>query len=104
MFQTALHVFSTLILVAHVFLPLKAVAGTALVAGGAAVLNQLYERDTDALMRRTRTRPLPAGRLTPADARMFGYGLTAAGLAGYVPVRQNTPPCRPNAGARRIES
>jgi heme o synthase len=34
----------------------QAIAGTALVAGGAAVLNQLYERDTDALMRRTRLR------------------------------------------------
>jgi protoheme IX farnesyltransferase len=59
----------------------QAVAGTALVAGGAAVLNQLYERDTDALMRRTRLRPLPAGRVTPADARNFGFALSAAGLA-----------------------
>jgi heme o synthase len=59
----------------------QAVAGTALVAGGAAVLNQLYERDTDALMRRTRRRPLPAGRVTPADARVFGMALAAAGLA-----------------------
>lgn len=59
----------------------EAVAGTALVAGGAAVLNQLYERDTDALMRRTRTRPLPAGRLAPADARIFGLALSLAGLA-----------------------
>jgi protoheme IX farnesyltransferase len=59
----------------------EAVAGTALVAGGAAVLNQLYERDTDALMRRTRLRPLPAGRVAPADARIFGLALSAAGLA-----------------------
>ena len=58
----------------------QAVAGTALVAGGAAVLNQLYERDTDALMRRTRLRPLPDGRVSPADARLFGLGLTIAGL------------------------
>lgn len=57
-----------------------AVAGTALVAGGAAVLNQLYERDTDALMRRTRQRPLPAGRVAPAEARLFGAALSAAGL------------------------
>jgi heme o synthase len=57
-----------------------AVAGTALVAAGAAVLNQLYERDTDALMRRTRLRPLPAGRLAPAEARVFGLVLAAAGL------------------------
>src|SRR5262249_17418087 len=46
-----------------------AVAGTALVAGGAAVLNQVYERDTDALMRRTRLRPLPDGRVAVTDAR-----------------------------------
>ena len=65
-----------------------AVAGTALVAGGAAVLNQLYERDTDALMRRTRRRPLPAGRVSPADARVFGMALSAAGLA-LLAVRAN---------------
>ena len=41
-----------------------AVGGTALVAGGAAVLNQVYERDTDALMRRTRLRPLPDRRVS----------------------------------------
>jgi protoheme IX farnesyltransferase len=57
-----------------------AVGGTALVAAGAAVLNQLYERDTDALMRRTRLRPLPAGRVTPGDARIFGLALSVAGL------------------------
>jgi protoheme IX farnesyltransferase len=59
----------------------QAVAGTALVAGGAAVLNQLYERDTDALMRRTRTRPLPDGRVAPVDARIFGLALSVAGVA-----------------------
>ncbi len=57
-----------------------AVAGTALVAGGAAALNQLYERDTDALMRRTRMRPLPDGRIAPGDARLFGLFLSAAGI------------------------
>jgi protoheme IX farnesyltransferase len=58
-----------------------AVAGTALVAGGAAVLNQVYERDTDALMRRTRLRPLPDGRVLPAEARIFGLALAGCGLA-----------------------
>ena len=57
----------------------QAVCGTALVAGGAAVLNQLYERDTDALMRRTRLRPLPDGRVSPGDARTFGVALSLAG-------------------------
>jgi protoheme IX farnesyltransferase len=59
----------------------EAVVGTALVAGGAAVLNQVYERDTDALMRRTRQRPLPDKRVGPADARMYGLALSFAGLA-----------------------
>ncbi len=59
----------------------SAVAGTALVAGGAAVLNQVYERDTDALMRRTRMRPLPDGRVASAEATVFGLVLSAAGLA-----------------------
>jgi protoheme IX farnesyltransferase len=65
----------------HWLAMVPAVAGTALVAGGAAVLNQLYERDTDALMRRTRLRPLPDGRVGPDDARIFGASLSLAGLA-----------------------
>jgi protoheme IX farnesyltransferase len=56
------------------------VAGTTLVAGGAAALNQLYERRTDAMMRRTRLRPLPDGRIAPSEARVFGMLLSAAGL------------------------
>ena len=66
----------------------EAVAGTALVAGGAAVLNQVYERDTDALMRRTRLRPLPSGRLAAPEARIFGLVLSLAGLA-LLAVRAN---------------
>jgi heme o synthase len=58
-----------------------AVVGTAFVAAGSAVLNQLYERDTDALMRRTRLRPLPDGRVSPADALIFGTALSVAGVA-----------------------
>jgi heme O synthase-like polyprenyltransferase len=57
-----------------------AVAGTALVAGGAAVLNQVYERDTDALMRRTRMRPLPDSRVAASDARIFGIAISTLGL------------------------
>ena len=58
-----------------------ALVGTGLVAGGASVLNMVMERDTDALMQRTRTRPIPAGRIRPADARWFGALLTFGGLA-----------------------
>lgn len=57
-----------------------ALLGTGLVAAGASALNMLMERDTDALMQRTRSRPLPAGRLRPGDALLFGIGLTAFGL------------------------
>ncbi len=58
----------------------QAVIGTALVAGGSAALNQLYERDTDSLMRRTRMRPLPDGRIAPVDALVYGVGMSAVGL------------------------
>jgi protoheme IX farnesyltransferase len=54
--------------------------GTALVAAGAMTLNMLLERDTDALMHRTRGRPLPAGRLRPGDALWFGLLLSSAGF------------------------
>jgi heme o synthase len=57
-----------------------AVIGIALVAGGAAGLNQVYERDTDSLMWRTRTRPLAANRLTPTDAVIFSLTLAILGL------------------------
>jgi protoheme IX farnesyltransferase len=55
--------------------------GTALVAGGAAALNQVWERRTDALMRRTATRPLPGGRLGSSEGTWFGLLLSAIGLA-----------------------
>jgi protoheme IX farnesyltransferase len=57
------------------------VLGTTLVAGGASALNQLWEKDTDKLMRRTRRRPLPDGRVAPRPALWFGLALSAAGLA-----------------------
>ncbi len=47
-------------------------AGSAIVVGGANALNMFIERDTDALMRRTRTRPLPEGRLSPEIALATG--------------------------------
>jgi protoheme IX farnesyltransferase len=57
-----------------------ALIGTALVAGGSAALNQVLERDTDGLMKRTRTRPLPGGRLRPVESLSFGAMLSIAGL------------------------
>jgi protoheme IX farnesyltransferase len=64
----------------HLRALIATVVGTTLVAGGAAALNQLYERGTDALMRRTRLRPLPDSRISPSKARVFGVFLSAAGL------------------------
>jgi len=58
----------------------QAVIGTALVAGGSAVLNQVYERDTDARMRRTRLRPLPDQRVAAPEASVYGLVLSAAGI------------------------
>ena len=58
-----------------------ALVGTGLVAAGASTLNQVLERATDALMNRTRNRPIPAGRIRPVEATLFGLLLTAAGLA-----------------------
>ncbi len=57
-----------------------AVAGTAMVAAGAQVLNQVIERRTDALMRRTANRPLPAGRMQPETALAYGVALAAGGI------------------------
>jgi protoheme IX farnesyltransferase len=54
--------------------------GTALVAAGSAAFNQYVERDTDRLMRRTATRPLPAGRMAAGQAAVFGLLLAVPGL------------------------
>ncbi|MCX6958927.1 MAG: heme o synthase [Verrucomicrobia bacterium] len=60
--------------------------GTALSAAGASALNQWLERDLDALMSRTADRPLPARRMHPSDALLFGLLCSASGVAllGFV--------------------
>jgi protoheme IX farnesyltransferase len=55
--------------------------GTALVAGGAAALNQVWERETDRRMRRTSSRPVPRGRIAVAEGLWFGVLLSVVGLA-----------------------
>jgi protoheme IX farnesyltransferase len=57
-----------------------AVFGTALAAAGAAALNQWWERRLDAVMHRTRTRPIPAGRMLPRDALILGCLLSLGGV------------------------
>src|SRR5436190_7375173 len=56
------------------------VFGTTHAAAGAAALNQWWERRLDALMQRTRTRPIPAGRMLPRDALIVGGALASAGV------------------------
>jgi len=57
-----------------------ALAGVGLLSAGASALNQVLERETDALMQRTVDRPLPSGRLRPRHAMIFGIVLSLAGL------------------------
>ncbi len=56
----------------HPVIGFTAILCIALGAGGAAALNQWWEADIDAGMKRTSKRPLPAGRMNPKDARDFG--------------------------------
>lgn len=55
-------------------------AGTGLLASGTAALNQWYEWDADSLMRRTRNRPIPGGRMPRTHALLFGIALAIAGF------------------------
>jgi protoheme IX farnesyltransferase len=59
---------------------LHLVIGTLLAAGGTLALNQYWERHVDALMERTRMRPLPDGRLQPLEALVFGTAITVLGI------------------------
>jgi heme o synthase len=92
------------------------VAGTLLVASGTGTLNQVLERHFDALMRRTASRPVAAGRIAPPQALLFGVVLATAGaielatavnwlasvlalatmasyLLVYTPLKRRTPLC-----------
>jgi protoheme IX farnesyltransferase len=62
---------------------LHALFGAAMVAAGTNALNQVMERDVDALMLRTSRRPLPSGRLGVRDATVFAWGLGVLGV-GYL--------------------
>ena len=56
------------------------VFGTAAAAAGASALNQWWERKSDALMNRTKMRPVPAGRMRPVEAFVLGSGLSLFGI------------------------
>jgi heme o synthase len=55
--------------------------GGYLSAGGAGAVNHYYDRDIDAQMKRTAARPIPAGRIAPRAALIFGFGLAALSFA-----------------------
>src|SRR5438552_17750660 len=61
------------------------VFGTAAAAAGAAALNQWWERAPDALMRRTKMRPIRAGRMPPPPALALGAVLPICGV-GYLAI------------------
>jgi len=63
-----------------------ALIGIPLTSAGGCALNMYIERDIDALMKRTASRPIPAGRIKPAHARRFGAILTGVGVAILCPL------------------
>jgi heme o synthase len=65
---------------------LSAVLGAALMAAGAATLNQWWEQDIDAQMNRTKTRPIPSRTIKSAHALLFGIGLSVLGLLALLTV------------------
>jgi protoheme IX farnesyltransferase len=64
----------------NLLLLLNVLFAVALVAGGTNALNQWFERDADAHMRRTAQRPLPSGRLTSREAFIFAWAISILGL------------------------
>jgi heme o synthase len=64
----------------HPVLAFTAVLCIAVAAGASGAINMWYERDIDALMERTRNRPLPAGRMAPGDALGFGVVLAVSSV------------------------
>ena len=78
---------------------LHTIFGTMLIAGGTAALNHYIERDSDRLMRRTVTRPLPSGVLKPRQALTYGIALSIAGAlylyfaAGFLPAALGAATC-----------
>ena len=77
----------------HGWLLFHTLMGTLLVASGTGTLNQYLERRTDAFMRRTANRPLPAGRLRHREALWFGILLAVAGGRNFGSPPTRSPAC-----------
>jgi protoheme IX farnesyltransferase len=65
----------------HPALGFAAILAIAVAAGAAGAINMWYDRDIDALMRRTARRPIPSGRIEPGAALGFGLTLAVASVA-----------------------
>jgi protoheme IX farnesyltransferase len=65
----------------HPVLGIAAILCIAVAAGASGAINMWYDRDIDALMRRTARRPIPAGRIEPGAALGFGLTLAVASVA-----------------------
>jgi protoheme IX farnesyltransferase len=82
------------LLAAETFVPsmtlIHAVLATGLVTAGASILNQVWERHTDAAMARTADRPIAVGRIRPIDGFVLGWAITFAGLAYMLLAVPNT--------------
>jgi protoheme IX farnesyltransferase len=76
--------------VPDLFTLIHTLLGTTLVVAGASALNQWLERSSDALMPRTENRPLPAGRLQPAEVVVLGFALGFGGV-GYLAATVRQP-------------
>jgi protoheme IX farnesyltransferase len=64
----------------HPVLAVVAILSIALASGAAGAINMWYDRDIDAIMKRTRGRPLPRGRIDPSDVVAFGLIVTLAAV------------------------
>ena len=64
----------------HPILAIAAILCITVGAGAAGAINMWYDRDIDAIMRRTKRRPIPAGRIAPRDALGFGVALAAGSV------------------------
>ncbi len=64
----------------HPVLALVAILAITMASGAAGAINMWYDRDIDAIMERTRQRPLPQGRIEPSDAAAFGVIITIAAV------------------------
>ena len=63
----------------QILLLIHLLLGTLLTSSGAAVLNQVIEKDYDSKMKRTKKRPLPSGRVSLQNALAFGIALSIFG-------------------------